>query len=159
MSLAMSERAPVPGQSGRVETGRESGPAWRRAQRRLAATVVAAALISLPAILASASEFTFEDFTLDSTEDLLDICTVEPSNASHFESAAFCYGFFQGAVHYHRALASGPGFGPIVCAPETATVRQLVGIFVTYAQAHPEHLAEPPIDTAFRALVEQWPCG
>jgi GMP synthase (glutamine-hydrolysing) len=36
---------------------------------------------------------------------------------------------------------------------------QLVSVFVTYAQANTQHLEEPPIDTAFRALVEQWPCS
>lgn len=124
-----------------------------------AVLALAAALVAGPEARAAASEFGLDDFTLDSTEDLLDICTVPPTRDSYFEAAAFCYGFFQGAVHYHRALASGPGFEPIVCAPPTSTVRQLVGIFVTYAQAHPEHMAEPPIDTAFRALVEQWPCS
>ena len=108
---------------------------------------------------ARAGEFTFDDFTLTTSEDLLDICTVEPAHNSHFEAMAFCYGYFQGGVHYHRALTSGPKYAPIACPTEPVSVQQLVSVFVTYARANPQHLAEQPMDTAFRAMVAQWPCS
>lgn len=124
-----------------------------------AAGALAAVLMVAPVVGAVAQQFTFDDFELDTTEDLLDVCTVEESDVSHWEATAFCYGYFQGAAHYHRALASGPEFEPMVCPPEPLTVRQVASTFITYAQANPEYLAEPPIDTAFRALVEEWPCS
>jgi hypothetical protein len=126
---------------------------------QVAVMLLLAVLLAGPAADARAGEFTLDDFTLDSTEDLLDTCTVDQNEVSHWEASAFCYGFFQGALHYHRALAGGPTYGPIVCPTEPVTVSQLVSVFVTYAKANPQHLEEPPIDTAFRALVEQWPCS
>jgi hypothetical protein len=132
---------------------------WQRAKRQVAAAVVAAALVAGPAVGAAAGEFTFEDFTLRTSEDLLDICTVEPANESHNEAVAFCYGFFQGGTHYHRALTSGPKYAPIACPTEPMSVQQLVSVFVAYARANPQHLAEQPMDTAFRAMVAQWPCS
>lgn len=126
---------------------------------RLAVLALAGLLITAPGTPVSASEFTFEDFAVDSTEDLLDVCTVSEENVSHAEAAAFCYGFFQGAVHYHQALATGPHYAPIVCPAEPPHVRQVVSVFVDYARANTQHMAEPAIDTAFRALIEQWPCS
>jgi hypothetical protein len=159
MSLATIESAQAQGQNGPVGAGRGNQSMGRRAWRELAAAAMMAVLIAVPAALASASEFTFEDFTLDSSEDLLDVCTVEPTHASHFESMAFCYGFFQGAIHYHGSLTRGPNYAPIICNTEPVSVRQVVSVFVTYAQANPQHLAEPAMDTAIRALAEQWPCS
>lgn len=126
----------------------------------IATAMLVTVLATAPVVDAVGREFTNEDFKLDSTEDLLDICTVEPSDPSHWAATAFCYGFFQGAMHYHDALARGGAeFAPIICPAEPLTVREVVTTFVTYAQANPKFLAEPPIDTAFRAVAEKWPCG
>jgi len=108
---------------------------------------------------ASAQEgFAFDDFELRDTESLLDICTVEETNESYWGALAFCYGFFQGGVHYHRALANGPSFDPIACPADQVTLRQLVSVFVAYAGANPIYSDEPPMDTVFRAVSDQWPC-
>ena len=34
----------------------------------------------------------------------------------------------------------------------------VVEAFVVYAEAHPEHLDERPMETVFRAVVDRWPC-
>jgi hypothetical protein len=39
------------------------------------------------------------------------------------------------------------------------TRNDVVEAFVIYAQAHPEHLQERPMDTAFRAVADRWPCA
>jgi hypothetical protein len=123
------------------------------------ATVTAAMLFIVPPGDAAAHEdFTLDDFELQSTEDLLDICTLEEAHESYWEAVSFCFGFFQGGVHYHRALANGPNFDPISCPTDEVTLRQLVSVFVTYARANPIYSDEPPMDTVFRAVTDQWPC-
>lgn len=128
----------------------------RRARFPLA--VIGALALGGSAAGAQSSGFSFDDFTLRTTEDLLDICTLEPSHTSHFEAQAFCFGYFQGGADFHEALAAGPGFEPIACPTGEVTVRDVVEVFVAYARAHPELLDARPMDTAFRAVGERWPC-
>jgi len=111
-----------------------------------------------PAGADSHQDFTMDDFKLQSTKDLVDICTVDDAHENYWEAVSFCFGFFQGGVHYHRALAAGPNFDPIACPADDATLKQLVSVFVTYARANPIYSDEPPMDTVFRAVAEQWPC-
>lgn len=121
----------------------------------LATTIAGAVAI---ADAAAQDGFAFDDFELRNTESLLDICTVEQTNESYWAAVSFCYGFFQGGVHYHRALANGPNFDPIACPADQVTLRQLVPVFVAYARANPIYSDEPPMDTVFRAVADQWPC-
>ncbi len=123
------------------------------------ATVMAATVaIASPAVGASHEDFSLDDFQLQDTKSLLDICTLEESHESYWEAASFCFGFFQGGVHYHRALADGQKFAPIACPTDEVTLRQLVSVFVSYARANPIYQDEPPMDTVFRAVADQWPC-
>jgi hypothetical protein len=114
------------------------------------------------AVLADAAEtskgFGLDDFQLRSTQDLLDICTLDKSNPSYFEARAFCYGYFKGGADFHKALTSGSKYPPIACPAPGVTARDVVAVFVAYANAHPEYLSEDPMDTAFRAVIAKWPC-
>ena len=107
---------------------------------------------------AAADDLDMGDFELPNAHSLLDICTAEEAHPNYWEAVSFCYGFFQGGVHYHRALAAGEGFEPIACPPGEISLRQLVSTFVTYAGANPQYLGESPMDTVFRAVADQWPC-
>lgn len=124
----------------------------------LAATMTAIVAVVSPAGAASHEDFSIDDFKVQSTKSLLDICTLEETHESYWEAASFCLGFFQGGVHYHRALANGPNFDPIACPTDQVTLRQLVSVFTDYAKANPIYSDEPPMDTVFRAVADQWPC-
>jgi hypothetical protein len=121
---------------------------------------LAAALAS--AVPASAAEpskgFGLDDFDLRTTQDLLDICTLDKSSPSHFEAEAYCYGYFKGGADFHRALTSGSKYPPIACPGPGVTVRDGVAVFVDYARSHPQYLTEAPMDTVFRAVIAKWPC-
>lgn len=127
-----------------------------------AASIVAVALIAAvaaaPPAEAADEGFGFDDFRVETAQDLLDICTLDQSHPSHWEAKAFCYGYFQGGTDFHHAVSSGPNFHPIACPTGDATVRDAVDAFVAYARAHPEILSERPMDAAFRAVSEKWPC-
>ena len=121
--------------------------------------IVAGALLLASAAAAPAQEgFSLDDFTVETGQDLLDVCTLDQDHVSHWEAQAFCYGYFQGGTDFHQALVSGERHDQIACPPEGATIRDAVRLFVDYARAHPEYLGEAPMDLVFRAVAEAWPC-
>lgn len=103
--------------------------------------------------------YTLDDYQLRTSGDLLDICALDSSHSQYWEAHGFCLGYFAGGIDLHDALAASPDFPRIACAPEGTTRSDVVVVFVTYARAHPEHLAERPMDTVFRAVNEEWPCA
>jgi hypothetical protein len=102
--------------------------------------------------------YTLEDFSLRSAGDLVDICTLEQSHPDHMAARAFCYGFFEGGIHYDDAISMSPTYQRISCNPPETTRTQAVEVFVTYVRANPRYASEAPIDAIFRALVAKWPC-
>ena len=103
--------------------------------------------------------YDLEDFKLTSAASLVDVCTLDRNHPHHGTAMAFCYGFFEGGIHYDRALAVSPDHTPLVCEPDGTTRTQAVGVFVTYIKANPQYGAEMPIDAIFRALIDKWPCA
>ena len=58
------------------------------------------------------------------------------------------------------AQASGPEGKRMVCPPDPPPSRNAsIAMFIEWAQAHPEYLNEPPVETEFRFLIETWPCN
>jgi hypothetical protein len=102
--------------------------------------------------------YTLEDFSLDNAADLVDICTLDKKHPDHVAAMAFCYGFFEGGIHYDDAISTTPSYHKIVCDPEGTTRTQAVEVFVSYVRANPQYGSHAPIDTIFRALVDKWPC-
>jgi hypothetical protein len=129
-----------------------------------AATGLATAALALwlastaPLEAADQPGFGLDDFALKSGQNLLDICTVDPSNSSYWEAQAFCFGYFRGGADFQRALTAGPGFKPIACPASGTRIRDAVAAFIGYARAHPEQLNGRPMDVVFRAVSEKWPC-
>jgi hypothetical protein len=100
-----------------------------------------------------------DDFDLDTTEDLIELCTVPTSDPLSGEAVSFCYGFLVGAYHYHMAENAGPSGSPMVCIPDPRPPRAVVlKMFVDYAKKHPEYTNEEPVETWFRFLIEKFPC-
>ncbi len=100
------------------------------------------------------------DFDLKTTQDLLDVCTVNGSDSLASEAAYLCVGYFVGAIHYHNS-AVGPNMKPLVCAPKGTTRNEVIHTFVAWGQANAGNLklmGEVPVVGAVRALEEKWPC-
>jgi hypothetical protein len=126
---------------------------------RISAVAVALVLALVPWISwAQTDGYSLDDYQLDTSGDLLDICTVDKSNVQYWEARAFCLGYFTGGIHLHDALARSATFPRIACAPADTTRNEVVAAFVSFAQAHPEYLDELPMDTVFRAVNAKWPC-
>ena len=102
--------------------------------------------------------YTLEDFRLHTAADLVDVCTLGQGHPDHETARAFCYGFFEGATHYHDTISISPTYNRISCSPPGTTRTEAVEVFVTYVRANPQYASEAPIDTIFRALVAKWSC-
>lgn len=125
-----------------------------------AALLTIASMISNFAISADEldSTFTVEDFRLNSAQELVDVCQVG-LDSEHYEMAtAFCYGFFEGAVHYDEVIAKLEWYKDLVCPPADVTRKQGVTVFLDYMKENPQYGSEQPVDAIFRSLVDKWPC-
>ncbi len=126
------------------------------------AAVVLAASVSFTGAYAQTERmdgYDLQDFGMLRAGQLVDVCTVAADHPDHQTAMAFCYGFFEGGIHYDRALESSPDYVRIVCEPDDTTREQVVGAFVTYLKANPQYAGEMPIDAIFRALADKWPCS
>lgn len=103
--------------------------------------------------------YTIEDLKLSSAGDLVDVCTLDAQHAHHEAALAFCYGFFEGAVHYNEAISRADDHVDLVCSPQGTTRVQGVGMFLSYMSDNPQYQTEAPIDAIFRALIATWPCA
>ena len=108
--------------------------------------------------LHAADDYSLEDFTLSTADDLADICAIDKGHTDYAVATAFCYGFIDGAIHYDNAISGSKWYKDIVCHPTEITRTQTVTVYSAYMKANPQFGSEQPIDAIFRALVEKWPC-
>ena len=112
--------------------------------------------ILLPGLAGAASE---KDFEVQTTENLMNLCTAAPDDPLYHQAINFCHGFLVGAYRYYEAAGSGPGGLKLVCLPDPRPSRnETIDMFIEWAKAHPQHWSEPPVESEFRFLMEKWPC-
>lgn len=114
---------------------------------------------NLHAATGSSEGYSIEDLRMNTTADLVDVCTIEAGHSDYTAALAFCYGFMDGVAHYDIAITNLDGIGDIVCIPENVTRKEAVATFIDYITVNPQYGAEPPIDGLLRALVAEWPCA
>jgi hypothetical protein len=118
--------------------------------------VALAVLLALPALAGAVTE---KDFEVETTQNLLALCTAPANDPLHNQAVNFCHGFLVGAYQYYAAAAAGPDGVKLVCFPEPAPTRnEAIGKFIEWAKAHPQYMNERPVETEFRFLIETWPC-
>jgi hypothetical protein len=117
---------------------------------------VVAVILVLPGVVGAVTK---EDFEVKTTRNLINLCTVSPTDPLVKEAIHSCYGFLVGAYAFYEAW-TGRGKGErLVCVPDPPPSRDVaVGMFVEWAKAHPQYMEERPVDTEFRFLMEKWPC-
>jgi hypothetical protein len=99
------------------------------------------------------------DFAVETAQNLLDLCSADPSNPLYDEALQFCAGFFEGMKHFHDQMSAGPDVRRIVCAPSDVTLQDAIDMYVAYARANPQFLNEDPADNVARAAMATWPCS
>ena len=113
-------------------------------------------VLLLPAIAGAVSE---KDFEAQTTQDIINLCTVAPDDPLYHQAINFCHGYLVGSYHYYEASKSGPEGLQLVCKPDPQPSRNAtIDKFIDWAKAHPQYRGEPAVETEFRFLMEEWPC-
>ena len=114
------------------------------------------AVILFPGFAGAVSE---KDFEVQTTEDIINLCTASPDDPLYHQAINFCHGYLVGAFHYYEAQTSGPEAIKFVCPPDPRPSRNAtIARFIEWAKAHPQHMKETAVETEFRFLMEKWPC-
>jgi hypothetical protein len=99
------------------------------------------------------------DFEVDTTQNLINLCTAPTSDPLYREAINFCHGYLEGAYDHYKASLEGPGGKRLVCPPNPAPSRnEAIAMFIEWAKAHPQYMSDEAVDTEFRFLMEKWPC-
>jgi hypothetical protein len=118
-------------------------------------------LLLVAAILfpGSAGAVSEKDFEVQTTENIINLCTASPDDPLYHQAVNFCHGFLVGAYRYYEAAGSGPAGLKLVCLPDPPPSRNdSFAMFVEWVKAHPQYLKERAVETEFRFLMQTWPC-
>jgi hypothetical protein len=119
--------------------------------------LLVSALLFLPGWAAAVSE---KDFEVQTTQQLLNLCTASPGDSLYQQAVNFCHGYLVGAYKYYEAAHSGPNAPKLVCLPDHPPSRSnSIAMFIEWAKARPQYWNERPVEAEFRFLMEKWPCN
>ena len=100
-----------------------------------------------------------EDFLVQSTQDLVKLCSASESDPLYQAAIGFCHGFMVGVYHYYQATTGGAGQKGFVCVPDPPPTRvEVIQMFVAWTKQNPQYMSERPVDSIFRLLQEKFPC-
>lgn len=102
-----------------------------------------------------------EDIDFDTTEDLFQVCSVEPGAPEYIPASFACRSFIEGAVQYHDAVADRKNLKRLICYPQGATIADGRAAFVAWAKEHVSDkglMNEVPVVGLVRALAKKYPC-
>ena len=101
-----------------------------------------------------------DNFRVNSTGDLVALCSADPAAPNYPAAIHFCHGFASGAYQYHQMVMAAVPEVRFACAPEPAPSRsEVLAGFVEWARRNPQYTADKPVDTLFRYLAERYPCA
>lgn len=121
---------------------------------RPALLVLAAALaLAAPRIASAARPISLH---AENAGELADLCAANPREPGADAKINFCHGFAQGALDVERKRAEER---KLFCFPSNPPPRQVVlGEFVNWARALPEHRNQPAYVGLFHFFQERFPC-
>jgi hypothetical protein len=99
-----------------------------------------------------------EDFRVDTTRDLVDLCAPEPDSEMAGQALPFCEGYIVGTGQLYRELVRAGGIPEWACADPAPSLSEIREAFVSWARAHPDQLDGKAVDGFWRAMSERWPC-
>ncbi|MEJ0015060.1 MAG: Rap1a/Tai family immunity protein [Acetobacteraceae bacterium] len=125
---------------------------------RLLLAGVALCAASLPnAASAAVTESTFQ---LNTTSDLVDLCSAAPADPMGTAALNFCQGFALGVYRVLEEENAAKRIGKMFCIPETATQtrNEAIADFVQWAKTSPAVLAQRPANGIVAYLQTKFPC-
>ena len=117
------------------------------------------AVVAVCALSSSAQSAETRNFELDTTGDLVALCSCPPEDPLYAQALQFCYGYMTGVAHLHRILVDAEEIERLACPDHQVTRDELVQVFLSWARGHPEAMEEAPGRSVRAAAVETWPCG
>lgn len=100
-----------------------------------------------------------QDFDVNSTKDLVGLCSTQPTDPLYTAAVNFCEGFVVGAYQYYQVTAGAEGRAHLVCLPNPMPTRnESVHRFVQWASNHQKVLATQPVEGLFEFLSQTYPC-
>jgi hypothetical protein len=122
-------------------------------------TLRLALILGIALAAAPAGATTRDDFLVETTEDIIELCTTPEGEDIHEEAVSFCYGFLVGAYRYYQATLEGPEARPLFCMGGTPPTRQeAITAYIEWAKANPQYLQDAPVHTLFKHLIDKYPC-
>jgi hypothetical protein len=116
------------------------------------------ALLPLLAV-GSAHAVTEDNFQINTTGDLVALCSASPNDPLGTAALNFCHGFVVGAVRLQQVHHHASPRRQMFCLPEpTPNREQAIAEFVTWAKADAARLAMRPFDSMFTYLGNRYPC-
>lgn len=134
-------------------------PTTRRS-RRSPLRAFGAALVAF-ALAAPAAAVEEKNFSFDTTEDLVRICSAEASDPAFTASQVACTAFIEATVQYHDAVSNRKQLKRLICYPQGATIADGRAAFLAWAQKNAgdaKRMAEQPVVGLVRALAKAYPC-
>lgn len=128
---------------------------------RIAWIAIAVALTTVAAASPFARAATTEsDFAVNKTHDLVALCSAAPDDPLANQAKELCLGYVTGVAQLHRYLVANKRLlgGPVACPAQSVSRDAFADEFVAWANAHPQYMNDPPIDTIARAAADKYPC-
>jgi hypothetical protein len=128
----------------------------RFASLAFCAVAASVAMASPPARAALSKD----QFPPKTTGDLIALCTASKDDPLMTAGANFCQGFAEGVVEVALSYeAASRKDHAAFCLPTPAPTHDAaLGQFVSWANADPKRLDEPPVVGVLRFLISQYPC-
>ncbi len=96
---------------------------------------------------------------LETTADLVAYCdTIGPVGEVR-DGQNFCDGFIMGSGLLYLELVAAGKMKQVACAKPTPTLEQARSDLVAWAESHPDHMQDKPIDGFWQAMAATYPCS
>jgi hypothetical protein len=102
------------------------------------------------------------DFNYESTQDLHDVCSVDPDDPNYIPAILACRAFIEAAVQYHDAVTDSKNLKRLICYGKDATIEKGRVAFLAWFEKHKDDkklMEELPVIGLVRALADKYPCS
>jgi hypothetical protein len=109
---------------------------------------------------AAGAAVTEATFALNTTSDLVDLCTAAPSDPMGTAALNFCHGFAVGVYRVLEEENAARRTGRMFCIPDTVrpSRNEAIADFVQWAKASPDAMSQRPADGISSYLNTKYPC-
>ncbi len=119
------------------------------------------AVVTLSIVFSAArAEVTEENFQIDTTKDLIALCSVDASDPNAVAAIHMCHGYVMGLVHFH-ILISRALEGSVFCLEDAQrpTRDEAIALLVAWSRQHPEHDSKEAANGVVQWAAETYPCS